>query len=139
MNMDLKLKFLEDELWYEVDDWFRQQLSDYSLTDASLIVAQALAVLSELPIKNGWSQEVAGVITDDVEDPIFFVIEYLKQEDDIPILIDINPIEVDEYLDFILENKSIKSYIDESRVRDLILKGGAVPTLTDNNQDTTRS
>lgn len=139
MNMDLELKFLEDELRYEIDDWFFQQLSDYSLTDASLIVAQALAVLSELPIKNGWSQEVAGVITDDDEDPIFFVIEYLKQEDDIPILIDINPIEVDEYLDFILENKSIKSYIDESRVRDLILKGGTVPTLTNNNQDTTRS
>jgi len=114
-------------------------LSDYSLTDASLIVAQALAVLSELPIKNGWSQEVAGVITDNDEDPIFFVIEYLKQEDDIPILIDINPIEVDEYLDFILENKSIKSYIDESRVRDLILKGGTVPTLKNNNQDSTRS
>ena len=139
MNMDLELKFLEDELRYEIDDWFFQQLSDYSLTDASLIVAQALAVLSELPIKNGWSQEVAGVITDDVQDPIFFVIEYLKQEDDIPILIDINPIEVDEYLDFILENKSIKSYIDESRVRDLILKGGTVPTPKDDNQDTTRS
>ena len=139
MNMDLELKFLEDELRYEIDDWFFQQLSDYSLTDASLIVAQALAVLSELPIKNGWSQEVAGVITDDVQDPIFFVIEYLKQEDDIPILIDINPIEVDEYLDFILENKSIKSYIDESRVRDLILKGGTVPTPKDDNQNTTRS
>jgi len=139
MNMDLELKFLEDELRYEIDDWFFQQLSDYSLTDASLIVAQALAVLSELPIKNGWSQEVAGVITDNDEDPIFFVIEYLKQEDDIPILIDINPIEVDEYLDFILENKSIKSYIDESRVRDLILKGGTVPTLKNNNQDSTRS
>lgn len=139
MNMDLELKFLEDELRYEIDDWFFQQLSDYSLTDASLIVAQALAVLSELPIKNGWSQEVAGVITDDNEDPIFFVIEYLKQEDDIPILIDINPIDVDEYLDFILENKSIKSYIDESRIRDLILKGGTVPTLKNNNQDTTRS
>ncbi len=137
--MDLELKFLEDELRYEIDDWFFQQLSDYSLTDASLIVAQALAVLSELPIKNGWSQEVAGVITDNDEDPIFFVIEYLKQEDDIPILIDINPIEVDEYLDFILENKSIKSYIDESRVRDLILKGGTVPTLKNNNQDSTRS
>ena len=137
--MDLELKFLEDELRYEIDDWFFQQLSDYSLTDASLIVAQALAVLSELPIKNGWSQEVAGVITDNDEDPIFFVIEYLKQEDDIPILIDINPIEVDEYLDFILENKSIKSYIDESRVRDLILKRGTVPTLKNNNQDSTRS
>jgi hypothetical protein len=30
---------------------FFQQLSDYSLSDASLIVAQALAVLKELPTK----------------------------------------------------------------------------------------
>lgn len=136
MNMDLELKFLEDEMLYEIDDWFFQQLSDYSLTDASLIVAQTLAVLSELPSKNGWSQEVAGVITDDNTEPIFFVVEYLKQEDDIPILIDINPIDVDEYLDFIIEKKSIKSYINESRVRDLILTGRTVqPPQGDNKNN----
>ena len=50
MNMDLELKFLPRMSYlYEIDDWFFQQLSDYSLTDASLIVAQTLAVLSELP------------------------------------------------------------------------------------------
>ncbi len=133
--MVLALKYTEDKLPYEIDDWFFQQLSDYSLSDASLIVAQALAVLKELPVKNGWSQEVAGVITDKGTEPIFFVIEYLKQEEDRPILIDINQIEVDEYLDFIIENKSIKSYIDESRVRDLILKGGTVQPLKRNNKN----
>ena len=133
--MVLALKYTEDKLPYEIDAWFFQQLSDYSLSDASLIVAQALAVLKELPTKNGWSQEVAGVITDKGTEPIFFVIVYLKQEDDRPILIDINEIEVDEYLDFIIENKSIKSYIDESRVRDLILKGGTVQPLKRNNKN----
>ncbi len=51
--MVLALKYTEDKLPYEIDDWFFQQLSDYSLSDASLIVAQALAVLKELPTKNG--------------------------------------------------------------------------------------
>jgi len=112
--MDLQLKYLEDKLEYEIDDWFYQQLGMYTIDEASLIVGQAILILSELPKQSGWSQEVAGVINtnrDDVE-PLFFRIEYLNEEGQNTILIDLNEIEVDEYLDFINQKKSIKSYLN---------------------------
>ena len=74
--MDLELKFLEDNLAYEVDDWFYEQLGYYEVDDASIIIGQTVAVMDYLPIKNGWSQEVAGVIKK--TEPIFFCSRIFK-------------------------------------------------------------
>jgi len=135
MNMDLELKYIEDKFLYEIDEYFFSALDSFTLDEASMMVGQVLAILTELPDKQGWSQEVAGVIktTIKTEDPLFFKVEYLKEEGHIPILVDINEIEVDEYLDFIIENKSIKSYVNEQRIRNLISEGGTVPTPEDNH------
>jgi hypothetical protein len=136
--MDLQLKFLEDELAYEVDDWFYQQLGYYSIDDASRIIGQTVSVMEFLPIKNGWTQEVAGVIKK--EEPIFFVVEYLKQETERPILVDLNEIDVDEYLDFISNNNSIKSYIiNNEPIRNFILEGGTIQPPENNSEDSLRS
>jgi len=136
--MDLQLKFLEDELAYEVDDWFYQQLGYYSIDDASRIIGQTVSVMEFLPIKNGWTQEVAGVIKK--EEPIFFVVEYLKQETERPILVDLNEIEVDEYLDFISDNNSIKSYIiNNEPIRNFILEAGTIQSPENNSEDSLRS
>ena len=133
--MDLELKYIEDKFLYEIDEYFFSALDSFTLDEASMMVGQVLAILTELPDKQGWSQEVAGVIktTIKTEDPVFFKVEYLKEEGHIPILVDINEIEVDEYLDFIIENKSIKSYVNEQRIRNLISEGGTVPTPEDNH------
>ena len=88
------------------------------------MVGQMLSVLSVLPKEDGWTQDLAGVVKG--KTPLFFRIEYLNEEGHIPILIDVNEIEVDEYLDFILEKKSIKSYANEERNRETLLQGGAV-------------
>lgn len=131
--MDLLLKYLEGNTFYEIEDWFYNQLGLYSIEDSSYIIAQTLAVVDFLPKQNGWTQEVAGVIKN--EEPIFFVIEYLKQEDDIPILVDLNEIEVEEYLDFIDNKQTIKSYIDEHTrnnapgIRNDILERGTIQSL----------
>jgi len=122
--MDLELKYIEDNLLYEIDDWFFAQLRKFSVRDSEIIIGQILSILSVLPSKDGWSQQVAGVVKK--KKPTFFVIEYLYQEGDIPILVDIETIEVDEYLDFILENKSIKSYLNGLQFTDAILKGGGI-------------
>jgi|TARA_R110002153_G_scaffold4195_5_gene20162 hypothetical protein len=111
--MDLELKYIEDKLSYEIDEWFFSQLELFSIPDATVIIGQILSILDELPEKDEWSQEVAGVVHK--ESPVFFVIEYLKETVSIPILIDINEIEVDEYLDFISSQKSIKYYYNERR------------------------
>ena len=132
--MDLQLKFLEDNFLYEIDDWFFSQLRRFSVNEATVIIGQILSIIDELPDRDGWSQSVAGVIKK--KNPTFFVVEYLKQKNDIPILVDIEEIEVDEYLDYILEAKSIKSYLNAKSIKsitDIILEGGGVlPPETDN-------
>ena len=47
--MDLVQKYIEDKIEYEIDDWFYQQLSHYTVDEATLMVGQTLSVLSELP------------------------------------------------------------------------------------------
>ncbi len=111
--MDLALKFIEENNTYEIDEYFYGRLSTYSLEDAGNVIAQVLSVINYLPTKSGWAQEVAGVILKD--EPIFFVVEFLHQENEIPILVDLSYIDVDEYLDFITQNKTIKQYYYERR------------------------
>ena len=137
MSMDLELKFLEDNLLYEIDDWFFSQLRKFTVDEATVIIGQILSVLNELPDRDGWTQAVAGVVTK--KNPTFFVVEYLKQEKDIPILVDVEEIEVDEYLDYILEKKSIKSYLNGKSIVDLILEGGGVRASEGDSSDTSRS
>ena len=128
MTMDLELKYTEDKFQYEIDEYFFFFLDVFTLDEASMMVGQVLAIITELPDKKGWSQEVAGVLKSYThnKEPLFFKIEYLKEQGHIPILVDINEIEVDEYLDFIIDNKSIKSYVNEQRIKDLICERGAL-------------
>jgi len=109
--MDSEQKYTEDSITYEIDEWFISQLKNYSIESASTIIKQIVDVLPNLPNKNGWSQTVAGVT--DSEDPEFFAIEFLKQDTEVPILVDVNSISLDDYLDYILNKQSIKYYSNE--------------------------
>ena len=112
MVMDSEQKFIEESR-YEIDDWFYSQLEAYDRDHQTLMIAQFLTVINYLPIETKWYQEVAGVIKG--TEPLFFAIEFLKESDELTVLIDLNEIEVDEYLDFISNKKSIKSYNDAYR------------------------
>jgi len=109
--MDSEQKYTEDSITYEIDEWFISQLKNYSIESASTIIKQIVDVLPNLPNKNGWSQTVAGVT--DSKDPEFFAIEFLKQDTEVPILVDVNSISLDDYLDYILNKQSIKYYSNE--------------------------
>jgi len=110
--MDSEQKYTEDSITYEIDEWFISQLKSYSIESASEIIKQIVDILPNLPKRNGWSQTVAGVT--DSDDPEFFVIEFLKQDTEIPMLVDIKPIALDDYLDYILNKQSIKYYSDDT-------------------------
>ena len=66
--------------------------------------------MKSLPLGNEWTQETAGVVIQ--KEPLFFAIEYLKEENEPIVLVDLHELEVDEYLEFISNKKSIKSYYD---------------------------
>tara|TARA_Y100001973_G_C5208996_1_gene343880 strand:+ start:1821 stop:2189 length:369 start_codon:yes stop_codon:yes gene_type:complete len=111
--MELKQKYIEGN-FFEVDEWFIERLQKYP-PKAGIDVARQLEInFDDLEELSGWTQRVGGVCTT-LEEPIYFEIEYLKQPDEPPLFLDISAIEVDDYLDYILENKTLKLNNDEKK------------------------
>jgi len=109
--MELKQKYTEGN-FFEVDDWFIERLQQYP-TKAGIDVARQLEInFDDLQELTGWTQRVGGVCTT-LEEPIYFEIEYLKQPDEPPLFLDISLIDVDDYLDYMLDNKTLKLNNDE--------------------------
>ena len=113
--MALKLRYIEDN-YYEVEDWFVEKLREYPRLIGFEIAKQVEYSWDTLPEKYGWTQRVGGVCTR-TEEPFFFEVEYLNQPDEAPVFLDVEAIEVDDYLDYIIENKTLKSNRNESEIR----------------------
>ena len=108
MGMDSTQKSTEDELnYFEVDDWFILKLKSFPRRAGIDIATQIEESVEILPIKNGWTQKIAGV-THKEEDTIFFEVEYLNQDTEPVYFMDIHTIELDEYLDYINLNQYFK-------------------------------
>ncbi len=102
--MDFKQKYIE-VLNYDIDDWFLSRLGALELSRSRDILKQITNAEEDLPIQNGWSQIIAGVTKE--KNPYFFEIEYLKQEDDYTVFLDIKEIDSDSYLDYYNLNQTL--------------------------------
>lgn len=101
------LKYIEDKMiMFDIDQIFQRKMRKYPQSVIHEIVSQIVDNIYELPKQDYYNQRVYGVIK--MKTPMFFAIDYINENDDVPILIDINEIEVDEYLDAIIENKHLK-------------------------------
>lgn len=105
--MDSELKFIEGTN-FDIDEYFAEKLNELTSHQRTDILYQIIPLLNELPEVNGWSQLIAGVVKGD--NPLYFSIEFLKQVDEIPFLLDLHELEVDEYLDLYLESNTIDTY-----------------------------
>tara|TARA_R110000803_G_scaffold98598_1_gene166697 strand:+ start:358 stop:663 length:306 start_codon:yes stop_codon:yes gene_type:complete len=101
--MDLGQKYIEDNI-FEVEEKFANKIIELSFESQTEIIYDIAKSSSDLPVGFGWTQAVYGVIK---EEGIYYLIEYLKEEDEVLLIIDIFFVEVDEYLDAILEGKTI--------------------------------
>lgn len=106
--MDSKQKYIEVDPLYEIDDWFFYKLGELTSDRKMDIIAAVASCVPNLPSNNEYIQAIAGVVKGD--DPIFFEIEFYKHTDGCVSLRDINQLNSDEYLDYIIENCTIKSY-----------------------------
>jgi len=107
--MGLKQKYIEEiEHTNECrfDEWFIDEIMEYPYTIGIQVMAQLERNAPLLPSRVAWSQFVAGVVKG--EKPFFFEVEYVKEKDHHPIYVDINPIDCDEYLDYINQNRKLK-------------------------------
>lgn len=105
--MGVLSRYTEDELEYDFDEFLIVQLREIPYIIAKDISNQIDAYALSLPKKFGWTQRVAGVSNAD-KDAYFFVLDYLYQPNDIPVFLEIEQVESDTYLDYKLENKSLK-------------------------------
>lgn len=106
--MDLLQKFIEASL-FDFDEYFLESLQNLSIEDAQQIFYDLSAVAEYLPNSSDEYQSVYGVTS---RTEVFFMVVFVKEEGQIPIFLDVIEVTLDEYLDSILENKTIKSYYD---------------------------
>lgn len=109
--MDLKQKYIEEMNRYEINDWFIMKLKELP-KDAGIDIAhQADTNYDLLPTQEGWTQKIGGVCTK-TKEPLYFELEYLSQPNEPPVFLDVDVIDVDDYLDYFLENKILISDIN---------------------------
>lgn len=105
--MGSTLRYIEDKVvLFDIDYPFQKKVKKYSEETIKQIVFQIVDNINELPKDNELTQDIYGVIKG--KDPLFFMIEYLNEEDEIPLMIDFEEVTVDDYLDAINENKHLK-------------------------------
>jgi hypothetical protein len=103
--MELKQKYIEDE--FEIDEYFIKQIHNFK--GSSVRIAAKIDYMFGIKHTGGRMQNIAGHVNDSQGNPIFFVIDYFREDEDNPIvLIDIREIDVDRYLDFINKKRYIK-------------------------------
>ena len=105
MDLDLLQKFTEDRKFYELDEAIIDSLETMHVKRAMYIILAFEKMLPHLKIKNKRSQLVASVIP--VDEPIYFAVRYIYEEDRNPYFFDLQPITVDEYLDLYNLKKTI--------------------------------
>lgn len=104
--MESKQKYIEDE--FELDEYFIKQIHRFR-NGSSVRIASQIDKMFGFKSTNGRMKNIAGHVNDHFDNPVFFIIDYYREEDESPlVLVDIRPTHVDKYLDFINLNKYIK-------------------------------
>ena len=108
--MDLKQRYTQEipQKNYEFDQTFLEQLQDLPRPDGFIIAMLLDNNAKHLPILNGWTQKVGGVLHN--KGQMFYEVEFLKQQDEYPVFLGMNPIEADDYLDYINNKQILKSH-----------------------------
>ena len=101
----LRQKYIGEVKHYEVDDYFVDKIRDLPTKVGFDIAKQIDRAASDLPELDFWEQQVA-VVTHALNQPMYFVVEYIHSEDVAPVFLDLHQIEVDDYLDYYNENKA---------------------------------
>ena len=103
--MDSGQRYTEETRPCEYDAGFFERLRTFN-KQAVINIVNILENNAEyLPREDGWIQEAGGVLRG--KSPLFFVVRFLHQTEETPLFLELEEITCDEYLDFILEEKSL--------------------------------
>ena len=103
INMDAEQRYIE-EANFEFEDVAYDKI--ISLGNLGYHLAMTIHEHAhKIPVNNGIIQKFGVMVEDDGDIP--FQVKIFHQEDDVPILVDMDEIGIDEYLDLMNQNKSI--------------------------------
>lgn len=103
--MDVKQKYTEEE--FEIDEHFIQQMQEFK-GGASIRIASLVDKMYGIESTKGQIKNKTGHVNMDNNKPVFFAIDYYRDDEGPIVLIDVYNIEVDQYLDSINANINIK-------------------------------
>ncbi len=103
--MDVKQKYTEEE--FEIDEFFIQQIQEFK-GGASIKIASLVDKMYGIQSTNGQIRNKTGHVHIDNDEPVFFAIDYYRDDEGPIVLMDVYNIEVDQYLDSINQNLHIK-------------------------------
>lgn len=98
-------KYTEEK--FEIDEYFLKQLKEFDFVVSTRIAAK-IDDLSQFMVTDGYIEELSSYVNNEAEEAVFFNIEYYRDEEGPVVLVDINELELDNYLDQINLNKHAK-------------------------------
>jgi len=101
--MESKLKFIEADTPYEVDEGFIDGIMEMSAPDRLRILKQIQNALPDM----GYDEESTHYGAGRLGGRLYYRIEYYNIEDWLPILVDFAVIDVDDYLDMMVDEQLI--------------------------------
>ena len=107
--MDLKQKYTEDsEAVFVAEDGFLESIKIlFTISEAMNIWVKLEDSVVFLPIRNLFPQQAGLVIHNREGEATFLEVEYIKEEPEWVVMIDIRKVDSDNYLDKILSNEHI--------------------------------
>ena len=101
-----KVSRLQD-LIFVADESFMSQIKLFTISEAVDIWSKLEDAFYDLPVLDVFTQTTGMVIHNKKEEPTFLEVEFLKEDVDFGVLIDIVEVDSDNYLDKILSNEYI--------------------------------
>ncbi len=114
--MDSIRKYIEaEQIYYDIDAEVILELSKLDYKYSEEIILQIDYFEPCLKKQNHFSQWVGGVVKHD--SPLFFEVEYLKEQEGVTTFLSVNEINCDEYLDYINSNKILTKCDNEEETQ----------------------
>ena len=101
-------RIFEDKYFhYELEETLLQQLEEMPSIHSIPIAMLLEQNVNSLPMMDDYTQILGGVLK--LKIPFFFEVEFIHETNEFPIFIEINEIDSDAYLDYMLDKQILKS------------------------------
>jgi len=103
--MESKQKYTEEE--FEIDEFFISQMQEFK-NGTSIKIASLVDKMYGIQSTRGQIRNKTGHVNDERGEPVYFAIDYYRDDEGPIVLMDVYNIDIDQYLDSINAKINIK-------------------------------